>query len=56
MPKFNPMKSSVAASREQENMRADIARNKAHNDYIAMMCDIELPEQSEDMEVINHEE
>lgn len=56
MPKFNPIKTTVAASREQENMKADIERNKAHNDYIAMMCDVELPEPTKDMEVIHHEE
>lgn len=56
MHKFNPIKTTVAASREQENMKADIERNKAHNDYIAMMCDVELPEPTEDMEVIHHEE
>ena len=56
MPKFNPIKTTVAAARENENMKADIARNKAHNDYIAMMCDVEIPEPTEDMEVIHHEE
>lgn len=56
MPKLNPIKTTVAASREQENMKADIERNKAYNDYIAMMCDVELPEHTEDMEVIHHEE
>ena len=56
MPKLNPMKLSIAENREIENMRADIARNKAHNDYIAMMCDVEIPELTEEMEVIHHEE
>lgn len=56
MPKFNPMKSSVAAVRELENIKADVARNKSYNDYIAMMCDVELPEPTEDMEVIANEE
>jgi hypothetical protein len=56
MPKFNPIKTTVAAARENENMKADIARNKAHNDYIAMMCDVELPEPTEEMEVMPHEE
>ena len=56
MPKFNPIKTTVAAARENENMKADIARNKAHNDYIAMMCDVEIPEPTDEMEVIHHEE
>ena len=34
-------------AREKENMKADIERNKAYNDYIAMMCDVELPEPEE---------
>lgn len=38
----DPIKATVAATRETENMKADIARNKAHNDYIAMMCDVEI--------------
>lgn len=56
MPKFNPIKTTVAATRENENMKADIARNKAYNDYIAMMCDVEIPKPTEEMEVIHREE
>ena len=56
MPKLNPIKLSIVESREIENMRADIARNKAHNDYIAMMCDVEIPESAEDAEAIHYEE
>ena len=47
MPKIKPIKLSVAEARKIENMKADIERNKAYNDYIAMMCDVELPEPEE---------
>jgi hypothetical protein len=56
MLEFKPIKTTVADAREKENMRADIARNKAHNDYIAMMCDVEIPETTAEMEVMPHEE
>jgi hypothetical protein len=48
MPKINPIKSSVYEAREKENMKADIERNKAYNDYIAMMCDVKLPDPKDD--------
>lgn len=44
MPRFNPIKETVQERRLRDNQRADIARNKAHVDYIAMMCDVEIPE------------
>ena len=47
---YEPIKITVAASRELDNLRAEVARNKANNDYIAMMCDVELAEHSEDGE------
>lgn len=55
MPRFNPIKTTVAEQRERENMKADIARNKAYNDYVAMMCGIEIPSNSHDMEENSHE-
>ncbi len=49
-------KMSVAERREADNMKADIARNKAHTDYIAMMANVEIPEPTvEDGEVIADE-
>lgn len=59
MVHFNAAKLTVAEARRFDNMTADVERNKAHNDYIAMMCDVELPEPAEpteDMEVIHNEE
>ena len=56
MPKYNPIKNTVAESRERENMKADIERNKAHNDYLAMMIGVEINEQSDDAEVTADEE
>ncbi len=43
MPKFNFIKTNIKEQREIERLRADVEINKAHNDYIAMMCDIDLP-------------
>lgn len=56
MVHFNAAKMTVAETRRFDNMTSDVERNKAHNDYIAMMCDVELPEPTEDMEAIHHEE
>ena len=33
-----------AERRELDNLRAESAKNKAHTDYLAMMCDVEIPE------------
>lgn len=56
MVHFNAAKMTVAETRRFDNMTADVEHNKAYTDYIAMMCDVELPEPTEDMEVIHHEE
>ena len=37
-----------AERRELDNLRAEAAKNKAHTDYLAMMCDIEIPEPEND--------
>ena len=51
MVNFNAAKMTVAETRRFDNMTADVERNKAHTDYIAMMSDVELP-QPEEMEVM----
>lgn len=56
MIEFKPIKTTVADAREKENMIADVARNKAYNDYIAMMCDVDIPETAEETEVFTYEE
>lgn len=56
MVHFNPAKTSVADMRRFDNMIADVERNKAHTDYIAMMSDVELPTPEDDMEVMHNEE
>lgn len=56
MPKLKTLNASVAESRALENMRADIERNKANTDYIAMMADVVLPEPQEEMGVPHNEE
>jgi hypothetical protein len=55
MVHFNAAKMTVAETRRFENMMADVERNKAHTDYIAMMNDVELPTPEDDMEVIHNE-
>ena len=36
------IKTTVGEAREIERLKAETAQNKANNDYIAMMADIEL--------------
>ena len=56
MVHFNAAKMTVAETRRFDNMTADVERNKAHADYIAMMSDVELPTPEDDMEVMHNEE
>ena len=42
------IKESIKKTREWENMRAKLAKQDAIIDYIAMMSDVELPNESED--------
>jgi hypothetical protein len=55
MVHFNAAKMTVAETRRFDNMTADVERNKAYTDYIAMMSEIELPTQKDDMEVMRNE-
>lgn len=49
-------KVSVAERREADNMKAAVAKNAAHTDYIAMMANVEIPEpEVEDGEVLRDE-
>ena len=41
------MTGTVAESREAENTAADVAKHAAMVDYIALMTDVELPEDEE---------
>lgn len=56
MVHFNAAKMTVAETRRFDNMTADVERNKANTDYIAMMSDVELPTPEDDMEVMHNEE
>lgn len=56
MVHFNAAKMTVAEMRCFDNMIADVERNKAYTDYIAMMSDVELPTLEDDMEVMHNEE
>ena len=56
MVHFNTAKMTVAETRRFDNMTADVERNKAYTDYIAMMSDVELPTPEDDMEVMYNEE
>ena len=56
MVHFNAAKMTVAETRRFDNMTADVERNKAYTDYIAMMNDVELPTPEDDMEVMYNEE
>ena len=56
MVHFNAAKTTVAETRRFDNMTADVERNKAYTDYIAMMSDVELPTPEDDMEVMYNEE
>ena len=56
MVHFNAAKMTVAETRRFDNMTADVERNKAYTDYIAMMNDVELPTPEDDMEAMYNEE
>ena len=56
MVHFNAARMTVAERRRFDNMVADVERNKAYTDYIAMMSDVELPTPKDDMEVMHNEE
>ena len=47
---FNKLKTDVVTERQLEQMNATIAQQKATVDYIAMMTDVELPEDEEQEE------
>ena len=47
------LKESIAETRERENMRATIAKQQALLEYVAIMADVEIDE--EDEEVEDHE-
>jgi len=47
------LKESIAEARERENMRATIAKQQALLEYVAIMADVEIDE--EDEEVEDHE-
>ena len=39
---------SLKERSDEENARAEAERNKANIDYIAMMCDVDIPTEEED--------
>lgn len=47
MVQFNAAKMTVHETRRFENMMSEVERNRANTDYIAMMNDIELPDNLE---------
>lgn len=49
------IKTTVAEAREIDRLKAETAQNKAINDYIAMMADIELPRNAEETEEPDNE-
>lgn len=48
--KLKKMKMDVRESRLRENMAADLERQKALTEYVAMMADVELPTEEEEAE------
>ncbi len=48
------LKKSIAEAREQENMKATVAKQQALLEYVAIMADVEIDD--EDEEVDDNEE
>ena len=48
MVKIRRSKMTIREQRELEYLRAEVARLKATSDYVAMMCDIEIPKADEE--------
>ena len=46
--KFKKMKTSIPEERQKENMAADLAEQKALTAYVAMMADVDLPEDEQE--------
>ena len=50
MPKFKSAGMPVKYRRELENLRASVAQQEAYNDYVAMMCGVELPGENSEVQ------
>lgn len=50
---FKKLKTSVWEARQRENMAADLEKQKALMGYVAMMADVELPENEGQEEMKN---
>ena len=46
--KYEKMKTSIPEERQQENMAADLEKQKALTEYVAMMADVELLKYEQD--------
>lgn len=46
--KFKKMKMDVRESRQRENMAADLEKQKALTEYVAMMADVDLPTETQE--------
>jgi len=44
------LRKSIAESREQENMKATIAKQQALLEYVAIMADVEIDEEGEEVD------
>ena len=51
--KYEHINESVADKRNKDRINSEAMQNKANIDYIAMMCDVEIP--TEDNEVSDNE-
>ena len=46
--KFKKMKVDVRESRQRDNMVADLEKQKALTEYVAMMADVDLPTKTQE--------
>ena len=46
--KYKKMRTSIPEERQQENLAADLAEQKALTAYVAMMADVDLPEDNQE--------
>ena len=44
------LRKSIAESREQENMKATIAKQQALLEYVAILADVEIDEEGEEVD------
>ena len=47
MIKFEKIKSSISKERKNEHMAAELEKQKALLEYVAIMADVELPDEEE---------